>query len=198
MDALLCEISKLKYLPENLVKSLRAVCDERTELEKIVNRYESSAKILIDNIIDRIPAKVGEYRYQMKYSVGARDKGKDLLGLAKDSIRDFISEKKKDGNEVNSAEEPTSKEIREKIKEGIAREDDDALMLERFQSDIEQLISHSRNACGEMAQDCAKNIKQDMEKFADSILKIYFGSIIKEIQGMQTEMSKILEEYYLE
>jgi hypothetical protein len=49
-----------------------------------------------------------------------------------------------------------------------------------------------------MAQDCAKNIKQDMEKFADSILKIYFGSIIKEIQGMQTEMSKILEEYYLE
>jgi hypothetical protein len=223
MDALPCEISKLKYLPENLVKSLRVVCDERTELEKIVNRYESSAKILIDNVIDRIPAKVGEYRYQMKYSVEARDKGKDLLGLAKDSIRDYISEKKKDSedaekgkkkssekdnsksdetknddNKVNSAEKPASKEIREKIKEGIVREDDEALMLERFQSDIEQLIIYSRNACGEMAQDCAKNIKQDMEKFADSILKIYFGSIIKEIQGMQTEMSKILEEYYLE
>lgn len=72
------------------------------------------------------------------------------------------------------------------------------MMLDRFQSDIEQLIFYSRHACGEMAQNCAKIIKQDMENFADSILKIYFGSIIKEIEGMQTEMSKILEEYYLE
>lgn len=223
MDTLLCEISKLKYLPENLVEYLRVVCGDRTELEKIVNRYESSAKTLIDNIIDRIPAKVGEYRYEMKYSVEVRDTGKDLLGMAKNAIRDFLSDGKngsedsgkehkesseKDGsksdkiknddNKDNSVEEPTSEEIREKIKKGIAEEDDESLMLDRFQSDIEQLIFYSRNACGEMAQDCAKIIKQDMEKFADSILKIYFGSIIKEIEGMQTEMSKILEEYYLE
>lgn len=215
MDALLCEISKLKYLPENLVESLRVVCDDRTELEKIVNRYESSAKTLIDNIIDRIPAKVGEYRYEMKYSVEARDKGKDLLGIAKNTLRDFLSDGKNESedsgkddsksyktknndNKVNSTEESTSEEIGEKIKNGIAKEDDESLMLARFQSDIEQLIFYSQNACGEMAQDCVKNIKQDMEKFAGSILKIYFGSIIKEIENMQTEMNKILEEYYLE
>lgn len=223
MSTLLDELSKLIYLPSDLVDSLRTACDEKTELEKIVNRYESSAKTLIDNILDRIPAKVSEYRYEMKYSVEVRDTGKELWGMAKNAVKDLLSDVKKASSEsgnankevsekndsesnktkseddkTKSTDDPTSEEIREKIEKGINEEDDESLMLDRFQSDIEQLIYYSRNACGEMAQDCAKIIKQDMEKFADSILKIYFGAIIKEIESMQNEMSKILEEYYLE
>lgn len=206
MDALRCDISKLNYLPEYLVERLKTECEERSELEKIINRYETSAKTLIDNILVRIPAKVGEYRYEMKYSVEARDTGKDLLGMAKNAIRDFLSEEKnsesdsskEESNKTNSVKIPSDEDIKKEIQKGVGEDNDESLMLDRFQSDIEQLIFYSRNACGEMAQDCAKIIKQDMEMFAESILKIYFGSIIKEIQSMQTEMSKILEEYYLE
>ena len=220
MDALRCDISKLNYLPEYLVEQLKTACEERSELEKIINRYETSAKTLIDNILSRIPAKVGEYRYEMKYSVEARDTGKDLLGMAKNAIRDFFSDGKKEPSDTdkndsekknseadsskeenkkaNSAKITSDEDIKKEIQKGVGEDNDESLMLDRFQSDIEQLIFYSRNACGEMAQDCAKIIKQDMEMFAESILKIYFGSIIKEIQGMQTEMSKILEEYYLE
>ena len=220
MDALRCDISKLNYLPEYLVEQLKTACEELSELEKIINRYETSAKTLIDNILSRIPAKVGEYRYEMKYSVEARDTGKDLLGMAKNAIRDFFSDGKKEPSDTdkndsekknseadsskeenkkaNSAKITSDEDIKKEIQKGVGEDNDESLMLDRFQSDIEQLIFYSRNACGEMAQDCAKIIKQDMEMFAESILKIYFGSIIKEIQGMQTEMSKILEEYYLE
>lgn len=189
MSALLDEISKLSYLPKDLVDSLRVACDEKNELERIVNCYESSTKTLIDNILDRIPAKVYEYRYQMKYSIEIRDTGKELWGLGKNVIKDCLSDDTKD---------IASEELREKIEKGICEEDNKSLMLDRFQSDIEQLICYSQNACGEMAHDCAKNIKQDMEKIADSILEIYFGAIIKKIENMQIEMDKILEEYYLE
>lgn len=216
MGTLLGKLSKLVYLPKDLVESLRVACDGKTELEKIVTRYELSTKTLIDNILDRIPGKVGEYRYEMKYSVEVRDTGKELLEMAKNAIKDLFSDNMKDSPEsekdnkevsqktesksdkIKSSDDFKSEKIKEKIKKGIDEEDDESLMLDRFQSDIEQLIYYSRNACGEMAQDCAKIIKQDMEKFANSILKIYFGAIIKEIESMQDEMSKILEEYYLE
>lgn len=206
MNTLVYDISKLVYLPEKLLNNFKKACDERRELEKIVNRYESSTKRLIDNIVDRIPAKVGEYRFEMKYSVEVRDNGKDLLGMTKNVLKDFLSIEKKDSG--NSGEddsyikksyrnEHSSEVINNRIQKDIG-EEEDTLMLDRFQSDIEQLIYYSRNACGEMAQDRSKIIKEDMEKFADSILKIYFGSVIKEIEEMQSEMSNILKEYYLE
>lgn len=223
MGTLVGELSKLSYLPKDLIESLRMACNEKIELEKIVNRYASSANTLIDNVIDRIPAKVGEYRYEMKYSVEVRDAGKDLFWMTQNVVKNLLSDDKKDSSEseydneevserigsifnkkkseenrTKSFDEFSSEEIKEKIEKGIGRENDETIMLDRFQSDIEQLIYYSRNACGEMAQDCAKIIKQDMEKFAYSILKIYFGAIIKEIERMQIEMGKILEEYYLE
>lgn len=216
MSTLADEISKLNYLPSNFVDRLREVCDEKTELRKIVNRYIVSEKILLDNIFDRIPAKVGEYRYEMKYSVEVRDTGKDLLGMTKNVIKDLLSEEKENSSEIrNDIEDKSTKskryhnktkntddyndeEIRKKLEKNIYQEENVTLMFDRFQKDIEQLIYHSRYACGEMAQDCARVLKQDMKKYVDSILKIYFGTIIKEIESMQIEMDKILDEYYLE
>lgn len=192
LSTMVDELSKLKYLPKDSLDSLAVVCDEKSELEKIVNRYEASAGILIDNILDRIPAKVGEYRYEMKFSVEARDTGKELLGIAKNVMSELFSDAKKDSSNSSICEE-----VESEIKKS-AGEEDQALMIDKFQNDIEQLIFYSRNACGEMANNCAKSIKDDMEKFANSILKIHFGTIIKEIEGMQVQMSKILEEYYLE
>lgn len=200
MGTLSDRLSKLSYLPGDLVDRLRGVCDEKNELDKIVNLYESSSNTLIDNILDRIPAKVGEYRYGMKYSVEVRDTGKDLWGMAENAIKDLLSDDKKDSSESENDETKSTNDPanEEKIEKGISEEDDASLMLDRFQSDTEQLIYYSRHACGEMAQDRAKIIKEDMEKFSDNILKIYFGAIIKEIESIQTEMGKVLEEYYLE
>ncbi len=218
MDALLGEISKLKFLPQSLVKSLKMACEEKKDLEKILDRYESSATTLIDAILNRVPAKVGEYRYEMGYSIEVIDTGKDLLGIAKNTIKDLMAENEKDDDKqrkevfykavLNNAgikiekTKTTDGSIDEMSRERIEKvnddENDESLMLDRFQSDIEQLIFFSRNACGEMAQDSARIIKQDLEEFAEGVLKLYFGAIIKEIECMQTEMSKICEEYYLE
>lgn len=194
MNALADDLLKLTYIPGGMVDKFRTICNETEELEKIVKRYELSSKILLENVTDRIPAKVGEYRYEMKYSVEVRDKGKEFWGITKSAIKDLLSEER----ESEPTDDSTDEKRIDLIEENIGNEDDDAMMLDKFQNDVEQLIFYSRNACGEMAQDCAKNIKQDMEKFANSILKIYFGNIIKEIESMQNEMSKILEEYYLE
>lgn len=175
-------VSKLKYISETDIVLLREICQNDDDISKIPIRYGEYMNVYLEEVIKRIPAKVKEYEYGMNSSIKVFDIGKKASKYAKD----LISEKDDDyENPENSAPEKQD-------------DNDDAMMINKFQNDVEGMIQNAQNSVLAMAQDCLRNIKKDIEQTCSDILKKYFEGIYKTLVTISANTEKTLSEFDME
>lgn len=171
-------ISKMKYISETDIALLRETCQNDDDISKIPMRYGEYMNVYLEEVIKRVPAKVNEYEYGMNSSIKLRDIGKK----ASDYAKSLISEQDVDLEDVKLAPEKTA-------------DSDNALMINKFQKDVEGMIQNAQNSVLAMAQDSLRNIKKDIEQTCSDILRKYFEGIYQSIVTISTNMEKTLSEF---
>lgn len=176
------QVSKLKYISEADTALLREICQNDDDISKIPIRYGEYMNVYLEEVIKRIPAKVKEYEYGMNSSIKLRDIGKKASEYAKALIAE-------DDDDFDDTEKPVPEK---------QDDSDDALMINKFQNDVEGMIQNAQNSVLAMAQDCLRNIKKDIEQTCSDILKKYFEGIYKTLVTISANTEKTLSEFNME
>ncbi len=212
----------LPFLPRESLDRLCAACQNKDPLQQIAERYDAIPEKLIDDVAERIPAKVREYAYELTIPVKVRDSAKEVLEKLR---RKYLDEEESDetgtkehtdgteeGQPEQTGEESAEAKTPESALEQVGEEaqnrketsgEDEGMneasrMLEAFREDIKGLIAYSQTACVSIAWKCADSIRKDIEEFTKRELKCYFGGIISEMEAMEAAMNDLLSAYSLE
>lgn len=175
-------VSRLKYISETDIAALREVCQYDDDISKIPVRYGNYMNLYLEEVIKRVPAKIKEYEYGMNSSIKIRDIGIRASEYAKALMEEGNNDY--DITEISASEKQN--------------DSDDALMINKFQNDVDGMIQNAKNSVMAMAQDCLRNIKKDIEQTCSDILKKYFEGIYKVLVTISANTEKTLSEYNME
>ncbi len=192
------EISKRKYISEELSSKLLSYCQDEDKLQILVERYSDSHLDLIEDFCEKIPSVIDRYVFEMNLINQTRDDGKKILEFVNKQVISFFTDENNgdDEGEYSIEEDNKEKELEETILRNASI--DELLTVDHFQADIEHLLMYSNFACEELAHKCSENIKKDIVSFTERTLNLYFSEIIQCIESIQIELRKTIDDYYLE
>lgn len=172
MEGIEAEISNAKYIPEKLKQAFAEAVEERSDLDKIVDKYDETAKLTLERARERISAAVKFYQY-----------GK-APGL-KDKITDM-------GKKILSSDDKAAGT------DGSGQECSDELLLDSFYKNTEAMRREVLEENVRLIDECGQEVAAEINRYSESMIKGYFVRIGTVLEHIEQYLEKLPDSYALE